>query len=210
MISADWYEASSDVKRWALLLHMMPATKESWRAFAVKLNERGISCLAIDERGHGASTETEHGERLDYTTMEDQTGKDLDVDASIRWMKERGMMEDQLAIVGASVGANLAIRALTRHEEIRMAIALSPVMETHKIELEDVMPKVSGTQKVLLCSSTEDDPESFSAINDLHDLNREHSFRIVLEHAGHGTDLFKNDPEFMEQMIEWIDKRLGG
>jgi alpha-beta hydrolase superfamily lysophospholipase len=38
-----------------LLLHMMPATKESWNDFASHLQKEGFEVLAIDLRGHGES-----------------------------------------------------------------------------------------------------------------------------------------------------------
>ena len=205
-IVGDWHEAEGD--RFALLLHMMPATKESWKSFAEALNKEGISCLAIDERGHGESVETESGETLDFEKIEDHSVKDLDVAASLEWLKEKSVALDKLAVVGASVGANLTIRALARHSEIRVGVALSPRIDARGTTASDAMGEIKDNQKVLLCSSTEDDPASFSAINELHELNRDHSFRIVLENAGHGTTMFESDPEFMRQVVEWISKSL--
>ncbi len=209
IIVGDWYLTQGiEPCRGALLLHMMPATKESWSAFAVELNERGISCLAIDERGHGSSTKTMRGERLDYKSMGDQTSKELDIVSALEWMKERGVDGEHLAIVGASVGANLVIRTLAKDGRIPLGVALSPVMDARRVLVADAMPNIGEGQNVLLCASEEDDPESFSAVNQLHDLNRDHSFRIILEDAGHGTTMFEKDPEFMKQIVEWVDKKL--
>lgn len=38
-----------------VLLHMMPAVKESYAAFARELRDAGIGVVAIDLRGHGQS-----------------------------------------------------------------------------------------------------------------------------------------------------------
>ena len=39
----------------ALLLHMMPATRQSWRGLVQALSAANIASLAIDLRGHGES-----------------------------------------------------------------------------------------------------------------------------------------------------------
>ena len=60
-------------QRFAILLHMMPATKESWDVWIEKLVSFGYSCLAIDERGHGEST---MGGTLRYPEFTDQEQQD--------------------------------------------------------------------------------------------------------------------------------------
>ena len=42
-------------KGYLVLLHMMPATKESWDTFAKKMQREGYASVAIDLRGHGES-----------------------------------------------------------------------------------------------------------------------------------------------------------
>src|SRR3989344_5609072 len=54
-----------------VLLHMMPAVKESWKEFQNKLSEAGFQSLAIDLRGHGESVQ-KGGERLDYRKFSDR------------------------------------------------------------------------------------------------------------------------------------------
>jgi pimeloyl-ACP methyl ester carboxylesterase len=205
-IKGDWYEAERIGGRCALLLHMMPATKESWKTFAEVLLARGISCLAIDLRGHGESTE---GGKLDYKKFTDanhQTSR-LDVEASLAWLAARGFEESRIAIVGASIGANLALRAMVEHEQIKIGIALSPGVDYRGVTTNDAVEKLRNGQLVLLCAS-EDDPQSFGAVNELNELNCEQTRRIILERAGHGTAMFEHDGEFMKQCAEWIEKKL--
>ena len=206
-IMGDWYPAEGE--RFALLLHMMPATKESWIHFAEKLGDEGISCLAIDERGHGESTKMSDGTGIDYKqfTDEQQQAKQLDVEAALEWLADNGMTERRLVVVGASIGANLMITALATHKDIPMGIALSPGLDFHGVMTSDSITFLERNQNVLLCAS-EDDPESFGSVNDLHALNTDCTHRIVLENAGHGTDIFKNDPEFMGQLVTWVTKKL--
>lgn len=208
-IHADWYGVkNASVHRVALLLHMMPATKESWTRLALALNARGVSVLAIDLRGHGASTK-QGDVVLDYKTFADadhQASKQ-DVETALAWLKDRAFEDDHIALVGASIGANLALRVMAERAGIRVGILLSPGMDYHGVKTDDAMKRLTGRQMALLCAS-DDDPESFSSVNTLNDLNRTHSFRLLLDHAGHGTAMFENDPAFLSQMTEWIDKSL--
>jgi len=63
-------EAESKNAPAVLLLHMMPAVKESWKEFQEKLREAGFQSLAIDMRGHGESI-WKNGERIDYKNFTD-------------------------------------------------------------------------------------------------------------------------------------------
>lgn len=206
-IAGDWYEATgSEKSQSVLLLHMMPAAKESWKNFAEALAEKSISSLAIDLRGHGEST---NGGTLDYTTFADADHQDsrLDLEAALLWLVERGFEESNIAVVGASIGANLAIRTMAEHERIRVGIALSPGIDYRGVTTNDAVEKLRDGQLALLCAS-EDDPQSFGAVNELNEINGEQTRRIILSGAGHGTTMFENDPEFMKQCAEWIEKKL--
>ncbi|PJA47168.1 hypothetical protein CO172_02935, partial [Candidatus Uhrbacteria bacterium CG_4_9_14_3_um_filter_36_7] len=109
----------------ALLLHMMPATKESWQPFMQKLAENDISSLAIDERGHGESTMRD---TIFYKNFidEEQQAKIYDVKGGLDFLKIRGATFDQLFVIGASIGANLSIEILKYHPDIKKSVALSP------------------------------------------------------------------------------------
>src|SRR3989338_10058284 len=188
-IVGDWYPAKGD--RFALLLHMMPATKESWMGLAAELNSRGISCLAIDLRVHGKSTKKDAvREPLDYRMFsdEEQQAKAFDVEAALLWLQRQGMRGETLAVAGASIGANLAIPARAANNLIPVGIALSPGIDFHGVKTDGPIERLAENQTILLVGS-EDDPTSFSAVNELHELNRDRTYRIVLTDAGHGTTI---------------------
>src|SRR3989344_3655754 len=60
-----YVRAGKDDAPAVVLLHMMPATKESWEGFQQMLADSGFQSLAIDLRGHGESVFRD-GELLDY------------------------------------------------------------------------------------------------------------------------------------------------
>src|SRR3989344_931611 len=89
-VVGDYYEGGGE--KAVLLLHMMPATRASWIAFANKLVAEGWSALAIDLRGHGESVSVPGG-ALDYKTFSDaeHQASIADVESGIEYLTKRGM-----------------------------------------------------------------------------------------------------------------------
>ncbi|HTK05243.1 MAG TPA: alpha/beta fold hydrolase [Candidatus Eisenbacteria bacterium] len=188
----------------ALLLHMMPATKESWDPLQVALAGRGFATLAIDLRGHGESVVGAAGAKLDhkqFTDAEHQASM-FDVDAAVRWFAAQGVPASRLAIVGASIGANLAIVYAAAHPEVPAAVALSPGIAYHGVRTEDAAKAFPRGQKLLLAAS-DDDEYSFSSIDALAKAD-ENAELQKLSGAGHGTTMFERRPDFLAYVSEWI------
>lgn len=185
----------------ALLLHMMPSTKDSWPAFASRLSALGIASLAIDLRGHGASGLGPYG----YRAFDDAAhrAKRLDVEAGLAWLRERHPGLPLLA-VGASIGANLALRATAEHDDIAAVLALSPGLEYHGVAIGDVPARLRPGQRALLAASREDG-YAFESVEALKAMEtRAKIGTIVLDGASHGTDMFTADPAFAERAAAWL------
>jgi predicted alpha/beta hydrolase len=95
-IAAALYQAAGDAPA-VVLVHMFTRTKEDWRPFAERLQAAGLTALAIDLRGHGASG----GVSTPAPAMA------LDVQAAIGFLAGRSGGRG-IAIVGASLGASAA------------------------------------------------------------------------------------------------------
>ncbi len=207
LLTTDGIEVVGDYrntgqKHIAILLHMMPATKESWETFAERLLEVGYASLAIDERGHGEST---MGGTLNYKEFTDaqQQAKRLDVDAAISFAKQKGFPEGKMVIVGASIGANLAIQALVDHQEIDLAIALSPGLNYHGVKTESLICQFHNGQRAILVAS-DDDPESFASIQTLHLANPTQTLLMNRSGIGHGTTMLEKDPALVDELISHL------
>lgn len=188
----------------AILLHMMPATKESWDLFAQKLAEAGYASVAIDERGHGEST---IGGKLNYKQFsdEEQQAKRLDVEAAIAFAQEQGFVEEEMVVIGASIGANLAIGALIEHPGISTAIALSPGLDYHGVLTASFINQLSPSQRVILVAS-DDDAYSFQSVRALHQANSQQTVLIERSGIGHGTTMLKKDGALVSQLLMQLPK----
>lgn len=187
----------------AILLHMMPATKESWDAFAEQLEQIGCASIAIDERGHGEST---MGGTLDYQTFgeQEQQAKIEDVRAAFKFLEQEGFAESQIVVIGASIGANLAIQLLTEHPLMTTAIALSPGLNYRGVRTDGFIQQLHKGQRVILVASDDDDRDSAQSCRALHDLNPSQTVLVERKNLGHGTNMFIKEPALMTELVRQL------
>lgn len=193
-----------------LLLHMMPADKESWREFQEKLKDAGFQSLAIDMRGHGKSV-LKNEKKISYLEFGDaeQQEKIYDVEAAMEFLAARSIESDRVAIAGASIGANLALEYQTRHKEIKAAVLLSAGLNYRDIETEPLARQISENQAVFLAGAKRDTRGSGSSCADmaqtLFDLLPSRNRKLaIFDGAEHGTNLFEAYPELMGDVIDWL------
>ncbi len=201
-IAADFYEADGD--HFAILMHMMPATKESWQTFAEELQKIGISSLAFDQRGHGASEGGSLGYR-EFTDAEHQAKK-LDLVAAIDELKRHGTHEEKIALIGASIGANLAIDYLGHHSSFKVGVALSPGLDYHGVTTKAAVEDLTADQSLMIVVSKEDEYSFLSS----HDLKAIQPKIELIEKSGlgHGTAMFVADSQLLKNVISWLNQKL--
>lgn len=210
--TADGVRIAADVSmpkegaatRAVLLLHMMPATKESWREFANALVDAGFMTLAIDLRGHGES----RTDALDYTAFTDAQHQKyiLDVEAAMRWISEKGIGLERTAIVGASIGANLAIVYAAAHTAVSAVGALSPGLDYRGVVTLDAASAISAHQGLFLAASDEDT----YAMETIKRLSEKKPDAVVREFrgAGHGTAMLSRANGLSDELVAWLSSRV--
>jgi alpha-beta hydrolase superfamily lysophospholipase len=209
-IAADLYPAAEQARYgassagWAVLIHMMPATKESWQDFATESQNLGYESIAIDLRGHGESDGGPEG-FLKFSDSEHQNSI-LDLEAAIEYLvKERQAKRDNVIFIGASIGANLSLQYLVEHSEFKTAILLSPGLNYRGIKTESLVQKLKADQKVFFVSA-EDDGNNAKQNQKLFDLTPagiEKQIKIY-QAGGHGTDILENQQELINLIIDFI------
>jgi len=197
---AGAFYAADQLRGRALLIHMMPATKESWSAFAYALAGRGIACLAIDLRGHGASDGGPDGYRR-FSDAEHQA-KRLDVEAALAWLRGKGT--GPLRVAGASIGANLAIRAAMEHDDVAACLALSPGLEYRGVTTADAVAQMREGQRLCIAVSSEDaqSAEGVATLETTATAARLEVHRLT--DAGHGTAMLERDATFFDEAVAWL------
>ena len=206
-IAANLFEVSRP-KGWLILIHMLPATKESWDEFAGEMRSLGYESLAIDLRGHGKSNGGPDGYQK-FSDAQHQAGI-KDVEAAWEFLKTRGAVPEKTTVIGASIGANLGLQFLTLHRDIGGGVFLSPG-DYKGIDSSVLVKKLDANQKLILVASRKDDrttgnnaEQNQIYYNSAAQVRTRHL--IIFDGAGHGTELFGLKEEF--NLTEAIKKFL--
>lgn len=202
-LKGDYFVGRSD--RGLLLLHMMPADRTSWRAFAEKSENANWHVLAIDLRGHGESQGGPNGYKS-FSDAEHQASR-YDVEAGVEFLKSRGVTV--LSLGGASIGANLALQYLSEHPDVRGVFLLSPGLDYRGVKTEPAARNLKPGQFVFYVASR-DDAHSADTVQQLFDVTPAGVSKEIkfFETAGHGTTIFEREPQFMDSVVEWLQGQI--
>lgn len=205
LIFGNWVTTEHPIGA-ALLLHMMPADKASWRTLQDELLKRNIASLAIDLRGHGKSI-SKGTETIDYKTFSDFEHQDsmLDVESSLQFLRKKGFEMKQIAVIGASIGANLALQTVIENETMPAVVLLSPGEDYRGIKTYPLAEALSPQQSVLAAASAGDDQKSHDAARTIVEKARsaKKEFKSFTS-AGHGTNIFLQDQNLPGFIADWV------
>ncbi|MBX7257695.1 MAG: alpha/beta hydrolase [Candidatus Hydrogenedentes bacterium] len=207
-IAATLYPAEKPGSPGLVLVHMLGADRSIWEGFARRAQREGYSSLAIDLRGHGDSRGPGDTD-LSYKSFD--TGEWLkalqDIDAAKSALLKRGNDPENIAIVGASIGANLALRYAVEHADIQAVVMLSPGLDYHGIEIEPDMVAYGKRPSLMLTSTG--DSYSASSCSTLKALAP--GFCELREYGGaaHGTDILDAEPASVDQVFLWLTHIIG-
>lgn len=206
-IAAHYYPVQRSGGDLALVLvHMMPAAKEAWDEFAAKAQMRGIASIAIDLRGHGRSADGPNGYRF-FSDAEHQASV-ADVAAAAVFLEEKGFAESAIALVGASIGANLSLQYAASHADVPAVVLLSPGLDYRGIATKPLVKKLRPKKQEVFFVSSEDDGTNAEENRILYDLTPDGAEKRILiyKRAGHGTDMFSaGDPDLAEEILKWLE-----
>jgi alpha-beta hydrolase superfamily lysophospholipase len=200
-LSAILWDAQSSHS--VLLLHMMPATKESWMDFAGLLTEQGFNVLAIDFRGHGESA----GGDYNTFTPEEHQKYYKDVEAAVEFLRQR-YPDSEVLIGGASIGANEVIKYMADYSEIAKGFALSAGLDYYGVRAIDDIKNLRPEQSILLVGAKDDVRKSGGSCGEMADqlfeLTSARKEKIILETGGHGTDMLAAHMDLPDKIIHFL------
>ena len=180
-----------------ILVHEAYRDRSAWDGFINAVHESGYAVITFDLRGHGKS----QGEQVFDEAM------DHDLDAVMDWINSSpDLNKDRLAVVGASLGANLALRAGARYPQIKSLVLLSPGMSLWDIGIESAILEY-GRRPVLLVA-TEDDGYPAISVQRLNELGKGYDKLVIYPGAGHGTQMITDQPDLIPLMLDWFQQTM--
>lgn len=160
-ISGYFVKGSQEKGPAVVLLHMLSRTKEDWDPILEKylLPKTPFSYLAIDLRGHGKST-SQGEDILDWQDFNDDYYMNMvkDCEAAVKYLRGRDDVDgESIAIVGASIGANVAIITAASDPKIKAVALLSGAMRYKGLRISDALESY-GARPVFIAAAREDRP----------------------------------------------------
>jgi alpha-beta hydrolase superfamily lysophospholipase len=196
-IVAMVYEASARPSPGVVLVHMLGRSKDEWATFADRLQQAGITALALDLRGHGRSG----GNGSELAAMAG------DVQSAVNWLAgNANVRAGAIAVVGASLGANLAGIVTAASPTVRAAALISPSLEYRSLRLDAATMKKIGDRPLWLAASTED-PYALRTVKELAADNPAREQRLTTV-RGHGSILFSADLDLARALVDWLKATL--
>ena len=192
-----------------IFIHQGGSSKEEWTSLPIfeQIVGHGMFALAYDIRGHGKS-----GGEADFSTLfDDPDQATLDMAAAIEWLRQTGRVDmSRIAVVGASIGANLACVAVGSPQfSIRTAVAMSGKVSA-VYNLAGGREQLSELNSVfLIASELEQDGKRATWAKELYDLaTAPRQLEIVAGSHGHGVAVFDDDPTLQQRILDWLLLRL--
>jgi len=180
-----------------ILLHEAYRDSSSWEGFHTTALENGYAVIALDLRGHGRS----EGDLVFDESM------DRDIDAVLEWISASPDLNgDRIIIAGASVGANLALRAGARYQQIITVVLLSPGLKYWEIVTDDAI--LDYGRRPLLLVASENDAYSAASVHKLNELGRGYDKLIIYPGADHGTEMIRSQPDLADLIFNWFEQTM--
>ncbi len=181
-----------------ILLHMLGSNRQVWtdNGFAETLAQNGCVVLAVDMRGHGDT-----GGDREWVKAED------DLRRVWQWLIDREQVDGaRAAVIGASIGSNIALRLAASEPAMQTAVLLSPGLDYRGVTTADALAGY-GERPLLIVASQEDSYAANSSRTLSEQAQGETSLQLY-DGAGHGTNMFGPQPGLADLILDWLNRNL--
>ncbi len=179
-----------------ILIHMLGSDRGVYEPIAPRLAQAGYAALAIDLRGHG-----ETAGAIDWALAADDLARVWDFLAGLP-----NVDPSRTAVIGASIGGNLALITGANQPQVKTVVLLSPGLDYQGVTTEDAIATY-GARPLLIVASSEDSYAASSS-ETLDGLAQgEHKLELYTG-AGHGTNMFFAQQGLVDLILTWLEQHL--
>ena len=192
-----------------IFIHQGGSDKSEWTRHPLfeAVVKEGMIALAYDVRGHGAS-----GGKANFSTLfDDPKQAPLDLKAAITYLAATDNTDQgRIAIIGASIGSNLAVMAMGKSKfNVKTAVAIS-----------------GKTSAVYNLAGAEEGDLAFGSIYYIASAEEQNGLRaawaeelfertasprkieIIENSNGHGVSILDDDPTLSDRILLWLRDTL--
>lgn len=193
-----------------ILLHGLGSNKEEWLTFTKKLSDEGYGSLCFDARGHGESTLTQRGKKIDYRLfgppgpVSEWNKMILDLGELVNFVsKKYNVPRKNIGLIGASLGANISLVYAAQNKSICPIILLSPGLNYAGIRTDNVISQFKDRPIAIAASSN--DPYAYSSsISLLNKITANKNAVFFQGSGGHGVQMFDGNLE--NKLLRWLER----
>ena len=181
-----------------VLVHGDKRQAADWSFLMTKLAQAGFNTIAPDLRGHGANiTQGTSPATLTETQYQAMV---LDVNAATDYLRSKG--NKSISLVGATLGANLAIQAASATRDATNVVLLSPGLTYQGVSTSDALARY-GDRPILMVVSKDDGYAAKSAlVLDAQAKGKKHM--EIYPSAGSGATMLNREPGLEGLILSWL------
>lgn len=114
--------------------------------------------------------------------------------------------EYHMAVLRASIGANLALVSGADNSNVRTVVLLSPGLNYAGVEIRD--PVLTYGERPVLIEASQEDTYAADSSNKLEEKALGETRLVIYQGAGHGLHMFEHEPGLVDLIIHWLDDYL--
>lgn len=186
-----------------ILIHQGGSNKSEWNGFFEQLVKQNYIVLAYDIRGHGESDKVDNI----YALFNDPNQAPHDLISAIEYLKDNKNVDaERIAIVGASIGANLACVGISKMD-VKTAVAISG--KTSAVENLNGSKDLDLKSIFYIASEGDQNGKRVEWAKQLYNRTEPpRKIEAVPNSSAHGVSIFKDHPKVKNKIIKWLKDTL--
>lgn len=193
-----------------VLVHQLHSTRAEWAPLIDRLHaEPALTVLAIDLRGHGASSAGPSGPiDLEHLSTPEWSALSNDVLGAVAYLRTQphGLSPQRIGIVGSSIGSTAVILAAATDPTLDTIVTVSPGRAYRGVDA--ITPAIGLGQRRLLSIAASGEADSVEASNAFVRITS--GEEMVLDGSDHGVLLFASHPDALERVNAFLRSALIG
>jgi dienelactone hydrolase len=189
-----------------ILFHQFGGSRDQWRPVIDDFMKAGYAVVAPDLRSFGESTRCFL--EIDFGPCELNDLDDLikDAAAAIEWVQSKPDLDHtRIAVIGASVGGNLAYVSSGLFDQVKTAVAMSPNANPPSGALLGAGEENFNPRSVLFLT---DEAEATDAMALAQNVTDPVEVKVYEGVSAHGVALFDADAEVLADILDWLRLHL--
>jgi dienelactone hydrolase len=185
---------------------MLDSDRSAWAPLIPTLHDAGFAILAPDLRGHGLSATTDTRDRRTRRDPRLLLEMQKDLHAAYAWLARQPHIDRaRFALVGAELGASIALQYAAKDRSVDAVICLSPNLNLLGLDAAGDIGQITGRRLLLIADQRERD----AAYTLRKRAGRLAKVEIYQRRQAHGTEMLRRIPRLEKRIADFLRQNVG-